>query len=179
MAKQRHRAELAVDDARRLRLAPVRRPYSCGYSSEGGPGSVEFTAGAIDFEFCNRLFALGRPAKDVLSAALGMPEDLVSLCLFRQIELADGERGIRPPSRAPARFGSRLARQARQQFVPEMDAGDGKQGQNPHIGKQTRQRAAAFVGEAGQRRMNVGWHGWPKPIASNAPGVTEHRRRSR
>src|SRR6266851_4834241 len=154
-AKQRHRAELAVNDARRLQLAPVRRLHSYGYSSESGPGLVEFAAGAIDFEFCNRLFALGRPAKDVLAAAFGMPKDLVSLCLFGQIELADGERRMRPHSYAPARFGGRLARQACQQFVPEMDADDGKQGQNPHIGKQ-RQRAAAFVGETGQGRMNSG-----------------------
>jgi hypothetical protein len=68
----------------------------------------------------------------------------------------------------------------RRQFVPKMDADNGKQGQNTHIGMQTRQRAAVFVGETGQRRMNSGrimwgWHGWPKTIASNAqaPPSTE------
>ena len=45
-------------------------------------------------------------------AAFGRPEDLVGLCFFRKIELADGKRGNR-------------------QFVKEMDADDGKQGKSP------------------------------------------------
>src|SRR5450631_4340118 len=36
-----------------------------------------------------------------------------------------------------------------------MDADDGKQGQSPHIGNETRQHAATFVGKAGQDRMNL------------------------
>jgi hypothetical protein len=34
-----------------------------------------------------------------------------------------------------------------------MDADDGEQGQSTHIGKETRQRAATFAGEAGQRQL--------------------------
>jgi len=73
-------------------------------------------------------------------------------------------------SRAPAHFGRTLARQARPQFVPEMDADDGKQGQDPHIGKRTRQRAETFVGGTGQRRMNSGrimWDGAGGPKRSH------------
>ncbi len=98
-----------------------------------------------------------------------MPEDLVSLCFFRQIELADGKCPIGAGSRAPARFGGGLDRFASRQFVPEMDTEDGKQGQSTHIGKQTRERAAAFVGKAGQRRMNLGRirGGWIGPKRSH------------
>ena len=48
------------------------------------------------------------------------------------------------------------ARLGNRQFVKEMDADDGKQGQSPHIDHETRQHAAAFVGKAVQDRMNPG-----------------------
>jgi hypothetical protein len=57
MAKQRYRTDFSVDDARRLQFAAARRLRSCSYFSEGGPRLAEFAAGAIDFEFGNRLFA--------------------------------------------------------------------------------------------------------------------------
>ena len=41
---------------------------------------AQFAAGAVDFQFSHRLFARRGPAEDVLAAALGMPEYLVSLC---------------------------------------------------------------------------------------------------
>jgi len=41
-----------------------------------------------------------------------------------------------------------------EQFVSQTDAGEGKQGQNTHTGKEVRQYAASSVGKAGQRRMN-------------------------
>jgi len=117
--------------------------------------SVEFRAAAIDLELGDRLFSLRRPAEDVLAAAFGMPEDLVSLCFAGQIELADGKRRVGARRRRPARLGGRLQHHGIRQLVPQMDAGDGKQGQSPHIGYQARQRAAAFIEEAAKRRMNL------------------------
>ena len=74
--------------------------------------------GAIDFELCDRLLPRSGPAKDVLAAASGMPEDFVSLCLFGRIELADGERRVRARGQAPVRFDGRLACFASGQLVP-------------------------------------------------------------
>ena len=76
-AKQRHRAEFAVDDARRLKLAPALGVHSRGEFGHGGSRLARFAAGAIDFELGDRPFARGAPAQDVLAAAFGMPEDLV------------------------------------------------------------------------------------------------------
>ena len=78
--EQRHGAEFAVDDPRRFQSAHA-------FAGPSGPRfrrwrarTGRFAAGAVDFELRDRLFARRRPAEDVLAAAFGVPEDLVSLC---------------------------------------------------------------------------------------------------
>jgi hypothetical protein len=46
--------------------------------------SVSFAARAVDFELGDRLFVGAAPAEDVLAAALGVPEYLVSLCFIAE-----------------------------------------------------------------------------------------------
>src|ERR1700730_1903592 len=48
-----------------------------------------------------------------------------------------------------------------------MDAADGKQSESTHIDKQIRQRPAKFVGQADQRRMNLGRIRWIAGLAQN------------
>jgi hypothetical protein len=93
---------------------------------------------------------LSHSAKDVLAVALGMPKDLISLCFFGKIELTDGKRRVRARSRAPARSRGGGNGSAWRQFVPQMDADDGKQGQSTYMENEMRQHAAAFVGQAVQ-----------------------------
>ena len=84
----------------------------------GGFRSARFAARAVDFEFRDRLFALGRPPQNVLAATLGMPEDLVSLCFSVQIELTGGESRISAGGQAPTRLGGRLNVRVVRQFSP-------------------------------------------------------------
>ena len=79
-AQQGHGAEFAVDEAGGLQLAHAARVHPGGDLGDRGPGMAEFAARAIDFELGDRLFVGAAPAEDILAAALGMPENLVSLC---------------------------------------------------------------------------------------------------
>ena len=63
-----------------FQLARAVRVHPGGDVGDGGAGLIDFAARAIDFELGDRLAVGAAPAEDVLAAALGMPEDLVSLC---------------------------------------------------------------------------------------------------
>jgi hypothetical protein len=123
--------------------------------------------------------ALGRPAKDVLAATSGMPEDPVSLCLFGQIKLIDGERGIGPQPRS-----SPLWRKARSPRPPTIRPKDGRRQWQAGPEPPHSQADAPACRSISRRNWSapdefgpdhVGWHGWPKTIASNAqaPPSTE------
>ena len=62
-----------------------------------------------------------------------------------------GASGSQRETRLVGRFGSGGIEL---QLIPEMQADNGKKDQRAHIGDQPRQRGAAFVGKAGQCRMN-------------------------
>jgi len=79
---------------------------------------AQFATGPIDFELGNRLFALRRPAENILAAAIGMPEDFINLCFPGRIELTDGECGVGTGGGAPIRFRRRIAQAPERQLVP-------------------------------------------------------------
>jgi hypothetical protein len=96
--------------------------------------------------------------------------------------MTDGKRRVRAVARAQARFGGRPIGFECRQLVPKIDADDGKQGKSSHIGKKTRQHATAFIGKAGQRRMNLGrirLAGLARYDRIKCPRAAEPRRRSR
>src|SRR5258707_1233237 len=97
--------------------------------------------------------------------------------LWDELPATEAAEPVAKAGRAPARFGDRFSRFSGRQFVPEMHAGDGKQGQSTHIDQKTRQHAATLVGKAGQGGVNSGRrnrHGSPEMIGSNVQthGVT-------
>src|SRR6185436_15683842 len=108
-AKQRHGAELAVDDSCRLQLARSSRVHPCGKVAGRRADLIDFFSRTVDFELGDRRAADAAPAEDVLAAALGMPENFVSLCLTWENELAYRERGRAARGLAPG-FGRRIHR---------------------------------------------------------------------
>jgi hypothetical protein len=90
--------------------------------------------------------------QDVLAAALRVPEDFLSLGFPGQIERTDGEGRVGAAVLQPAPAAGSLVSSAGNR----MEAKDGNQRQSSHIHQQVRQRTATFIGEAGQRRMNLG-----------------------
>src|SRR5258708_11921348 len=176
MARQRHLAELAVDDTRRFEFARALEAHPRGQFDDRRFQWIEFSAGAIDFQFGDRPFAfsgaLDGPAKDVLAAAFGMPKDLVTAGFFSQIELTDGERRMRAAGHAPARFGGRLIGFERRGFVPQMEAEDCHQGPGTPIGNQgaprgCKPRRQNWSAPGEFLPDNMGWDAWPKTIASD------------
>ena len=100
---------------------------------------------------------------------------------FRINKMTDGKRRVRAVARAQARFGGRPIGFECRQLVPKIDADDGKQGKSSHIGKKTRQHVTAFIGKAGQRRMNLGrirLAGLARYDRIKCPRAAEPRRRS-
>src|SRR5438093_13751248 len=108
-AKQRHGAELAVDDSCRLQLARASRVHPCGEVAGRRADLIAFLTRTIDFEFGDRCTADAAPVEHILAAALRMPKNLVSLCLAWKNELAYRERGCDAPG-LPPDFGRRLHR---------------------------------------------------------------------
>ena len=108
-AKQRHGAELAVDDSCRLQLARASRVHPCGEVAGRRADRIDFFTRTIDFEFGDRRSTDAAPAEHILAAALGMPKNLVSLCLAWKNELAYRERRCDASGLAPG-FGRRLHR---------------------------------------------------------------------
>src|SRR3954465_15464374 len=108
-AKQGDGAELAVDDSCGLQFARASRVHPCSGGAGGRADLIDFFTRTIDFEFGDRRAADAAPAEHVLAAALGMPKNLVSLCLTWKNELAHCERGRDAPGLAPE-FGRRLRR---------------------------------------------------------------------
>lgn len=78
-AKQRDRAELAVDRPRRFKVARLRESHSRRDIRRNGLKGIEFAARTIDFELGHRLFARWPPVEDVLAAPCRVPEYLVNL----------------------------------------------------------------------------------------------------
>src|SRR6478609_10578295 len=90
-------AEFAVNVSRCLaRFHP-------GRAFDDGIGRTPFAAWPVDLALRDWLFVLLGPAKDILAAALGTPEDFVSLCFVGAIGLVDGQRRVRgsPHSNPP------------------------------------------------------------------------------
>src|SRR6266446_3900091 len=116
-AKQGDGAELAVDDSCRFQLARASRVHPCGEVAGGRADLIDFFTRTIDFEFGDRRAADAAPAEHVLTAALGMPKDFVSLCLAWENELAYCERGGNASGLAPG-FGRRLHRRNIGQMLP-------------------------------------------------------------
>src|SRR6476659_2797224 len=96
-AKQGDGAELAVDDSCGFQFAWASWVHPCGEVAGRRPNLIDFFTRTIDFEFADRRAADAAPAEDVLAAALGMPKDLVSLCLTGENELAYRKRGCDAP----------------------------------------------------------------------------------
>src|SRR3954471_802532 len=115
--KQGDGAELAVDDSCGFQLARASRVHPCGEVAGGRADLIDFFTRTIDFEFGDRRAADAAPAEDVLAAALGMPKNLVSLCLTGENELAHRERGRAASGLAPA-FRRRLYRRNLGQMLP-------------------------------------------------------------
>src|SRR5712671_7573004 len=80
-AKQRDGAELAVDDSCGLQLARASRVHPCGKVAGRRADLIGFFTRTIDFELGYRRAADAAPVEHVLAAALGMPKNLISLCL--------------------------------------------------------------------------------------------------
>src|SRR6185312_7820641 len=77
-AQERNAAELALDHAGGLNLG-ARSQHPGGQFAASHRGRAVFGAGAVDFEFRNRLLIGRRPAHDVATAAQWMPEDDVTI----------------------------------------------------------------------------------------------------
>src|SRR6185436_4616361 len=108
-AKQRHGAELAVDDSCRLQLARASRVHPCSKVAGRRPDLVGFFTWTVDLKLGDRRAADAAPAKDVLAAALRMSKNFVSLCLAWENKLTYRERGRAAPGLAPG-FGRRVHR---------------------------------------------------------------------
>src|SRR5262249_3032902 len=105
-AKQRDRAELAVDDA----------------DATSDSGRLEFAARPVDFELGDRLSVLGIPAQHVLAATFGMPENLISSCFIWKIVLIASESRNRAAGDGPVGPRCGFGGVHRGQLVPEIDA---------------------------------------------------------
>src|SRR5450631_55916 len=126
------------------------------------------------FELGDRLLALlsvrGGPAQDVLAAAPGVPEDLVSLCFLGKIELTDGKRRMRARGRAPG-FWRKPQRLRRPAIGPTNECRRWQAGPEPPH-RQRDAPACRSIRRQGCSRQDEsgsdckGWHGGPKTIAS-------------
>src|SRR6185437_1650071 len=88
----------------RFRLSPTPHArFHQGREFDDGIGQVQFAAWPVDLALRDWLFVLLGPAKDILAAALGTPEDFISLCFVGAIGLVDGQRRVRgsPHSNPP------------------------------------------------------------------------------
>lgn len=123
-----------------LPVAPIsarRRRFSVVVAHHGGVRRAQLAATPVDLKFHDRFFVLPGPAKDILAASFGVPEDFVSLCFTGEIGLADGERRRWPRANPPGR----QARPRQTAMLSQMQAENGKQRQSAYIGNEARPNA--------------------------------------
>src|SRR6185312_9682857 len=144
----------------RFRLSPTPHArFHQGREFDDGIGQVQFAAWPVDLALRDWLFVLLGPAKDILAAALGTPEDFISLCFVGAIGLVDGQRRVRGSLRSnpPGRRAG-----ARQTAVGPTDTG--RKWQAAPEGLHRQRGASAYRSTRPQS--------WSAPLASKRPGLT-------
>ena len=148
--------ELAVDDPGGLDAAWAIRVQAGRDVGDRGAGLSRLGSRPIELQLHERIFARGGgPPDDILTATLGMPKNIISLCFQRAIDLRYGEGGVGARGQTPSRLvGRRRAIQRGWQTGQELVADDGNKGEGAYIGEKPPDNGGAFVGEAVERRMD-------------------------